>query len=73
MFLLVRQCAEPMTELQRLKIKVIGFTLELRFHSTSDLLNPLKDFIKFWLNAYLIKAVCRALHSTTQTMGQGTP
>ena len=76
MFLLVRQCAEPMFQLQWLKVKVT-----VQGHILNPwILWPLyiswtlwKIFIKFWSNAYLITAVCRALDSTTQTMGQGTP
>ena len=53
-------------------VKVIGFTLEFCVSSISP--EPFERFfIKFWSNAYLIKAVCRFLESTTQTMGQGTP
>ena len=73
-FLLMRQCAKPMTQLQRLKVTVQSQML------LPWILCPLhiswtlwKIITKFWSNAYLIKAVCRALDPTTQTMGQGTP
>ena len=35
MLLSVRQCVEPMTQLQKLKVKVIGFTLEFGVRSIS--------------------------------------
>ena len=76
MFLLVRQCVELMTQLQRLKVNVT-----VQGHRLYPwMLCPLhiswtlwKIFIKFWSNAYLIKTVCRAFDSTTQAMGQGIP
>ena len=76
MFLLVRQCAEPMTQLQRLKVKVTvkGHRIYPWFFCPPQIFWTLwKIFIKCWSNAYLIKSVCRALDSTTQTMGQDTP
>ena len=76
MFLLVRQCAEPMTQLQRLKVKVTvkGHRLYPWILCLLNISWTLwKIFMKFWSNAYLIKALCWALDSTTQTMDQGTP
>ena len=75
MFLIGGQCAEPMTQLQRLEVKAtvqdIGFTLEFCVRSIPP--EPFERFfIKVRANAYLIKAVCRAIDLTTQTIGQGT-
>ena len=44
MFPIVRQCAEPMAQLQRLKVKVTGFTLEFFVPSISP--EPFERFYK---------------------------
>ena len=76
MFISMKRCAEPMTQLSRLKVKVtvkvIGFSLEFCVRSISPL--PLEGFLlNFQIGEMfiLIETVCRIHDSNAHTQSQG--
>ena len=72
MFLLVRRCAEHMTQLPRLKVKVKRFTLEFRVRFISP--EPLGRFSLNFTQMFLLVRQC-AEHMTQlpglKVTGQG--
>ena len=74
MFALVRQCAEPITQACRLKVKVIVKGHEFEPWITCSLhisCTLWKIFIKFGSNVRLSEMMCRTHNSTMQSQGQG--
>ena len=73
MFISVKQCSEPMTQVRRLKVKVKikGHGIKtLNFVSASYLLYSYRIFIELCSNADLSEMVCRTYVSTMQTQSQ---
>ena len=70
----VRQCAEPITQPCRLKVKVTveGHKFEpciwCRLHIS---FTPGRIFFKLWSNVCLSEAMCRTHNSSMPTQGQG--
>ena len=74
MFIPVRRCVEPMTQLCRLNVKVTFQCLWIITRIPCPLhisFTPGMILITVWSNVHLTETMCRTYYSATQTQGQG--